>query len=157
MKSRRLQPEERGWVQARLTPAQFALFLAQQPGDQVHAYIVAATLAAQGYANEPMVIAALLHDCGKAPGISLFHRTLVVLLKRLAPHFLYRLQPYQTGWMAPLARAWYHPQLGAALAEAVDCSPAVVLVIRYHQQRNAPVDGELQALIGALQAVDDVN
>jgi hypothetical protein len=157
MKTRRLQPEEQRWVQQHLTPAQFALFLSQQLGDQVHAYTVAHTLATQQYPDEPLIIAALLHDCGKAPGVSLFHRTLVVLLKRFAPHVLHRLQPTQSGWRAPLARAWYHPQLGAALAEAVNCSPDVVTIIRYHQHQPAPVGVALGEMIRVLQAVDDVN
>jgi len=157
IKTRRFQPEEQAWVQQRLTPAQFALFLCQQLGDQVHAYTVAHTLAAQQYPTEPLIIAALLHDCGKAPGVSLFHRTLIVLVKRIAPQILYRLRPTQTGWRAPLARAWYHPHLGAALAEAVNCSSDVVTIIRYHQHRSAPVGARLQTLIAVLQAVDDVN
>jgi hypothetical protein len=157
MKTRRLQLEERGWVQHRLTPAQYALFLAQQPGDQVHAYTVARALSDQQQHDEPLIIAALLHDCGKAPGVSLFHRTLIVLLKRFAPDMLYRLRPTTAGWMAPLARAWYHPSLGAGLAEAVNCSPDVVTIIRYHQHRSAPVSAQQKAWITALQQVDDVS
>jgi hypothetical protein len=157
LKTRHLQPEERTWVERRLTSAQLALFLSQERGDQVHAYTVAHTLAAQQVADEPLIIAALLHDCGKAPGVSLFHRTLVVLLKRFAPHMLYQLTPNQGGWRAPLARAWYHPQLGAGLAEAVCCSADVVTIIRYHQHRNAPVEERLRALITTLQIVDDQN
>jgi hypothetical protein len=157
MKTRRLQPEERGWVQRRLTPAQYALFLAQQPGDQVHAYTVTRTLADHQYPDEPLIIAALLHDCGKAPGVSLFHRTLIVLLKRFAPDVLYRLRPTEAGWTAPLARAWYHPALGAGLAEAVHCSPDVVAIIRYHQHRSAPVNEAQKVWIKALQQVDDVS
>jgi hypothetical protein len=157
MKTRHLEVEEQAWVQSHLAPAQLALFLAQQPGDQVHAYTVARTLADQQYPTNPVIIAALLHDCGKAPGISLFYRTLVVLLKKTAPHLLYRLRPTETGWLAPLARAWYHPELGAALAEAVNCSPDVVTIIRYHQRRSGAPPGELKTWIKALRKVDDMN
>lgn len=157
IKTRRLQPEERGWVQRRLTPAQFALFLAQQEGDQVHAYTVARTLADQEHPDEPLIIAALLHDCGKSPGVSLFHRTLIVLLKQFHPASLYRLRTTESGWLAPLARAWHHPDLGAGLAEAVDCSPDVVTIIRYHQHRTAPVTDTQKVWIEALQQVDDVS
>ncbi len=157
MKTRRLEVEEQTWVQNHLTPAQFALFMAQQPGDRVHAYTVARALAERQYPADPVLIAALLHDCGKAPGIPLFYRTLVVLLKKTAPHVLNTLRPAETGWRAPLARAWYHPLLGAALAEAVGCSPEVVTMIRYHQRRSGAPPGALKTWIKALRQIDDVS
>jgi hypothetical protein len=157
IKTRRLNAEERAWVRKRLTPAQHALFRVQEPGDQVHAHRVAVALAEQGSPDEALVVAALLHDCGKAPGVSLFHRTLIVLLKRVAPRLLRRIGPAQGGFLAPNPRAWHHPELGGALAEAVNCSPDVVAIIRYHQRRNPPVSPPLQAAIRRLQAVDDVN
>lgn len=155
LQTRHLTADQRRWVQARLTPAQFALFSVQQRGDQFHAYIVAHTLHQRGYADTPLLVAALLHDCGKAPGVSLFYRTLLFILKRRAPHRLTQLRPTADGWLMPLARAWHHPELGAGLAAAVNSDPDVVTLIYYHQHRTPPLPEPLAALHRALQTVDD--
>lgn len=154
---RRLTEEEAAWVRARLTPAQQALFFAQESGDQAHALTVARTLHAQGHRDERLMQAALLHDTGKAPGVSLPYRTAVVLLKRLAPDWLSALSPHRADGLAPLARAWHHPALGADLARRAASPPDVVALIAHHQARPAPLPDELQPLLAALQAVDDAS
>lgn len=152
---RRPQVQDVVWVRRRLAPAQQALFFAQQPGDQAHAIRVARTLVAEGQTDERLIRAALLHDAGKSPGVSLPYRIAVVVLKRAAPAWLDALSPRTGGWLAPLARARHHPQLGAALARAARCHPDVATLIEHHQDRDALLAGELQGLLRALQAVDD--
>ncbi len=154
---RRPSAEEAAWARGRLSPAQQALFFAQQAGDQAHAIHVARTLAAQGHADERLLQAALLHDIGKAPGVSLFHRTLVVLLKRGAPRLLARLAPDAQGWLAPLARAYHHPALGAELARRAGSHPDTVRLIAHHQERAPALPPALQGWLAALQAVDDAS
>ncbi len=154
---RRLSEEDMAWVQERLTPAQQALFFAQQSGDQAHAVTVARTLQAQGYHDERLLVAALLHDAGKAPGVSIAYRTAMVLIKKIAPDWLAALSPHTAGWLAPLARAYHHPSLGADLAEQANSHPDTVALIRYHQERESKLSDELQGLLRALQVVDDAN
>lgn len=154
---RRLIEEEVAWVQAWLSPAQQALFFAQEPGDQAHALTVARTLHAQGHRDARLMQAALLHDTGKAPGVSLPYRTAIVLLKRVARDWLSSLSPNRADWLAPLARAWHHPALGADLARRATSHPDVIALIAHHQSRSAPLADELQPLLAALQAVDDAS
>lgn len=153
----RLQPQDVAWLKTLLSPAEQTLFFAQQVGDQAHAMTVARTLEAQGDTDRRLLQAALLHDTGKAPGVSVAHRTLLVLLKYFAPERLRSLTPTTTGWLAPLARGYYHPMLGANLAEEAGSHPDVVTLIRYHQDKQPPLKGELEDFLRKLQAVDDVN
>ncbi len=149
--------EELGWLREQLTPAQQALFLEQQPGDQAHALTVARTLLAQGHTDERLLQAALLHDVGKAPGVPLFFRTLLVLLKKLAPSWLARLAPDTEGWLAPLARSYHHPARGAERARRAGSAPEVVALIAQHQEREPTLPPALLPLLRALQQVDDAS
>ena len=145
------------WVQTRLTVAEQQLFFAQQTGDQAHAITVARTLQQQGYDDERLLVAALLHDAGKAPGVSIPHRTAMVLIKKIVPGWLDTLSPQTTGWLAPLARAYHHPTIGAKLAQQAACHPDTVALIRHHQEHNSQLRDELQEWLRALQEVDDAN
>ncbi|MCB0078875.1 MAG: hypothetical protein KDD73_15795 [Anaerolineales bacterium] len=154
-RGRPLDDEARQWVAQRLSHAQQALFYAQEIADQRHALTVAQTLLTQGERDERLLQAALLHDSGKAPGVPLFYRTLLVLGQRFAPARLARLNPDHAGWLAPLARAVHHPALGAALAAQAGSAEDVVAFIAHHQAATPPLRAELQRLHAALQAVDD--
>lgn len=149
--------EARAWARAQLTAAQQALFFAQEPADQAHAIVVARALVAQGKTDPRLIRAALLHDAGKAPGISLPYRTAVILLKKVAPGWLSALSPDRRDWLAPLARAWHHPAIGAELAERAGCDPDTVALIAQHQRRDPDLPDELCPLHAALQVVDDAN
>lgn len=154
---RRPSDEEAAWVRARLTRPEQALFFAQESGDQAHAIEVARRLEAQGGVDEILVRAALLHDVGKAPGVALPYRVLLVLLERLAPGRLRALSPDRHGLLAPLARAAHHPEIGARYAAAAGCAPEVVALIRHHQRRRPPLEAPLAARLARLQAVDDAS
>jgi hypothetical protein len=155
--NRQPSEEDQAWVRSQLSPAQQALFFAQQPGDQAHAITVARSLIAEGYDDGRLTQAALLHDAGKAPGVALTYRTALVLLKKLHPGWLERLDPHRADWLAPLARATHHPALGAAYARAAGSDPAVVTLIHHHQDRAIHLGSELQPLLEALQRVDDAS
>ena len=147
--------QDLAWMQTYLTPAQQNLFLAQQVGDQAHAITVARTLATLGYDNERLLIAALLHDVGKAPGVSIPYRTAMVLIKKIVPSWLDTLPPHTTGWLAPLARAYHHPEIGANLAQQATCHPDTVALIRHHQEHESELRDELQGWLKALQKVTE--
>ncbi len=154
---RRPSKQDLAWVSTLLTATQQPLFFAQQTGDQAHAITVARTLQQQGYDDERLLVAALLHDAGKAPGVSIPHRTAMVLIKKMAPGWLDTLSPHTTGWLAPLARAYHHPEIGANLAQQATCHPDTVALIRHHQEHESELREELQEWLKALQQVDDAN
>ena len=150
-----LDYDARAWVEGALTPAQRSVFYAQERADQHHAYTVARTLHDQGQRDPRLLQAALLHDCGKAPGVSLPFRTLYVLASRFAPSWLEPLSPHESGWRAPLARAIHHPRLGAELAARAGSSPDVVRLIAEHQEDRPDLPDELEPLHRALKRIDE--
>ncbi len=154
---RRPSQQDLAWAQTYLTVTQQQLFFAQQTGDQAHAITVARILQQQGYDDKRLLLAALLHDVGKAPGVSIAYRTAMVLIKKIAPSWLNTLSPDTTGWLSPLARAYHHPEIGANLAQQAACHPDTVALIRHHQEHESELREELQKWLKALQKVDDAN
>lgn len=152
---RRPTPADEVWLHQWLDAPKRALFYGQQEGDQGHALQVARTLVAQGADDPRLIEAALLHDAGKAPGVALPYRVLLLVAARLAPGWLESLSADRHGWLAPLARAHHHPAIGAAYARAAGCEPDVVALIAHHQRRDAPLSGDLARLLTRLQQVDD--
>jgi hypothetical protein len=133
-------PEERAALAAWLTPAQLALFDAMHVADRRHGLDVVAHLRAEG-ANDPdLLVAGLLHDCGKGDA-GLISRVLVSL------------EQAHLGWPARLAgvlppvrrtlqRLRDHAELSAGLALRAGCSPATVELTRWQDDPRDPVAGE---------------
>jgi hypothetical protein len=154
-----------------LTPPQRELFRRMAPNDQRHALNVCATLHQAGYDDPDLLKAALLHDAGKAAGrIWLWQRTLIVLLRRWAPHVLRWLARGDCPAKAPWWRRGFvvnrlHPQLGAQWAAQTGCLPTTVALIRRHQDplqvpplEARPEEKDYQErLLVALQWADGVN
>ena len=155
-----LAAAEKAEVDARLSPAALALFETMSPADQRHALRVCQGLRARGCTDDLLLIAALLHDVGKAGGrVPFWTRPVIVLGKRLAPCLLAKLvvPPRDFAlvrrrlpcWRRSLSYAWYHADVGADLAAAAGLPEQVVLYIRTHHQPNGPA--------AALHAVDEVS
>ncbi|NLV73875.1 MAG: hypothetical protein GXY52_04210 [Chloroflexi bacterium] len=141
-----------------LSPAAQALYERLSPFDQAHAQRVLAALRQAGTVSPDLAQAALLHDVGKADaGITLVHRTLVVLLGRLSPRLLQRLAgDGRNRWSAPFYAALHHEAIGAELAQRSGCSPRTVWLIRNHSLKSTPCGGIMtdDAELAALQAAD---
>lgn len=126
------------------TPAQLALFRAMHRCDQRHSLDVLAALRVVGATEPDLLLAGLLHDCGKG-------RT------GLLPRILYSLTQAYGGWIAApfrllpgmgeaLVRLERHPELSARLAATVGCSERCVDLIRHHVHPRDPELGRLLRL-----------
>jgi hypothetical protein len=148
-------------IEASLTAEQLALFRTMPPSDQRHSLNVYRALLSAGQTNRDLLVAALLHDVGKAGGqLCLWHRVAIVLLRAFWPAMLERLSRGKVrGWRAGFVIHRRHPELGAAQAEAVGCSSLTVDLIRRHQNPPAADLGctEEDRLLAALQQADGVS
>lgn len=144
-----------------LSPAEYALFLRLQPGEQAHSLRVLVQLEQHGEADPNLLAAALLHDVGKIRyPLHLWERVLIVLAHLLLPEHSRRwgqnLANVKPGWRKAFLVAEQHPTWGAELAAQAGSSERTVALIRRHQQ---PVDSPNpqgdDLLLTKLQAVDD--
>lgn len=142
-----------------LTPEAQGLFHRQTAQDQHHALRVYRVLNAGGHTNRHLLAAALLHDVGKAAArLSVWHRTLIVLLGRFAPCALERLgRGEANGWRQPFVVHARHAETGARWAEEAGCTLLTVALIRRHHERLLACSTEEDRLLLALQAADSQN
>lgn len=133
-----------------LSEPQQRLFLTMTRRDQQHCLAVYARLLQDGHDAADLLIAALLHDCGKGR-IALWHRVVFVLLEATSPALLRRLalRGAGDGWRQALDRCLRHPELGADLTSAAGASAAVAALIR-EDATGAPPE-----LMAALHAADE--
>ncbi|MBN1178879.1 MAG: HD domain-containing protein [Anaerolineae bacterium] len=140
-----------------LTPAQQALFLRMAPVDRRHTLAVYRDLATSGPLPHDLLVAALLHDIGKAAAPArLAVGVLKVLLERFAPRWLERLSRSEPhGWRRPFVIYRQHPHIGAEWAAQAGCSPLTVALIRQHECPNPQQDEEMSRLLALLHAADE--
>lgn len=130
--------------------AQWRLLLRLSAFDRAHHLRVYDTLVAAGYADFNLLLAAALHDVGKADErgrVRLAHRVLKVLLQAIVPGLVGR---RAGGWFGHgLFLAQHHPRLGAELAMAAGVSERCAELIARHEERLPVDDPQLRVLIQA--------
>jgi len=125
----RIQPDEKAFVQALLTPVEQRLF-AQLPGyDQRHALDIVALLRAQTpTVHDDMYIFALLHDIGKVSDdgrpLGLWWYGVAVVTRPIPP--LYR---WLATWIEPMRRHAQHEQRSVTIAKQSGVRPAVCALL----------------------------
>lgn len=105
----------------------------------------------RGESSPDLLIAAVFHDMGKhtATGsVRLLHRVMRVLLERLAPASIARLQvsPVAPKMIYPLWLSVHHARLGADAARELGCSPRTCWLIAQHEDAHLISDAELVSL-----------
>ncbi len=150
------QPVDETPVQEILSPACQALFQRMSRSDRAHSLRVYRWLREHGYHHEDLLRAGLLHDCGKAAvSLSVWQRTLKVLLKRWAPGWWQRLSaPTEAGsWRYPFHVLHDHPRIGAQWAQEAGCSPLTCWLIAHHEE-TPPCHHPHRDLLLALEYAD---
>ena len=136
----RVEPEERDELVAWLTVPQLALFASMHRADQRHGLDVVARLRADGHTDPDLLLAALLHDCAKGPGVNLAHRTAWALGRRYGDWVLRSCAPLP-GFRSAFEVIRDHAEASAALAREAGCSARTVELIRHQDRPIDPVAG----------------
>ncbi len=118
-----LEDSDLEFARVLLSEPEAALFFAMERRDQRHALAVALRLR-QGTDDRSLLVAALLHDCGKG-GVPVWLRVVNVL----SPAALSRLAAEGRGWRGAAHRLRHHVELSAAMANAAGSSAMTVRLI----------------------------
>ncbi len=132
----RVSPAERETLADWLTPAQLLVFDSMPMADRRHGLDVVAFLRSQGVTDSDLLVAGLLHDCGKGPRIRLVHRVAWSLGEKYGA-WVWRGARVLPTFTRALQQLRDHAERSARLAEQSGCSPRTVELIRH---QDAPVD-----------------
>jgi len=144
----RVSAADRAELSGWLTPAELALYDAQPAGDRRHGLDVVATLRAGGSSDRDLLVAGLLHDCGKGRSVRLPHRVVWSLGERYGRRIEGFFRPLPT-FGAGLDGLRDHAARSAILAERAGCGERCVELIR---NQEAPTDESGRLLLAADEA-----
>jgi hypothetical protein len=138
----RVTDEERAALTAWLTPVQLALYDSMPVADRRHGLEVVARLRALGARDPDLLLAGLLHDCGKGPEVRLVHRVAWSLSERYGAWVVAAAEPLP-GMRPGLARIRDHGEASAALMLAAGATPRAADLARHQAAPVDPILGEL--------------
>jgi hypothetical protein len=140
----RVTPAERAGLVDWLTPAQLGLFDAMHVADRRHGLDVVASLRAGGVTDPDVLLAGLLHDCGKGDA-GVVSRVLYSLGHAYGG-WIVRRAAVVPGLRADLDRLATHAESSSTLARDAGCSKRTVELIRNQEQPQDPEFGTLLKL-----------
>jgi hypothetical protein len=138
----RVSPAERTEVATWLTPGELALFDAMPPADRRHGLDVMARLQELGAHDRDLLVAGLLHDCGKGPTVRLPHRVVWSLGERYGA-WIPAAASAVPGFGPGIERIRTHADLSADLMLAAGASVRAADLARHQAAPMDPVLGEL--------------
>ncbi|WP_034338473.1 HD domain-containing protein [Deinococcus misasensis] len=129
------QPEDQ-WAKSILTPEEYGVYIQMDPRDREHGTRVARTLQKDHpEAENPLIAAAILHDCGKSIRP---YRVLERVLVGLVP---YRLSKYVASEGVKVRFA--HPEMGSDMLQEAGARPEVVRLVRLHHHPESDAQAAL--------------
>lgn len=131
-----------------LTPAQLALFDGMPVSDRRHGLDVAAGLRIAGSTDSDLLLAGLLHDCGKGSRVRLAHRVAWSLGQRYGS-WIWAVSGHVPTFRTGLAAMRDHASRSAELAAGAGCTFRTVELIR---NQEAPTDDAGRLLLAADEA-----
>jgi len=146
----RASAAERDALAAWLTPAQLKLFDEMHRADRRHGLDVVAALRKADHSDPDLLVAGLLHDCGKGRALHVWHRVGWSLSEHYGDGVRRTLVRVPT-FRAAFATIAAHADKSAEMAAAAGCSPVTVDLIRHQSE---PVDQDLGV---ALQLADEAS
>jgi hypothetical protein len=144
----RVTPTQRAEAYALLDVPLRPIFDSMTLGDQQHGIEVCERVRRSAAGDPALLIAALLHDCGKGR-VYLWQRVAFVLLSAVPPVLRRIASEDGAEWRRAFWRLAHHPALGAEVVAASGGHPDVVRMIR--EQDAARPDARL----AILQAADE--
>jgi hypothetical protein len=133
-----------------LTPELWELLERLSPADRDHLLRVHQSLIREGVTDQDLLLAGLLHDVGKADDrgrVTLFHRTLKVLVGAISRPLLERIADLDGGWIAHgTYLSLYHAELGATFARQAGASDRACWLITHHDDGTISSDSDLRLL-----------
>jgi hypothetical protein len=145
----RVSTRERSDLATWLMPEQLRLFDAMHRADQRHGLDVVRALRAAGQTDPELLLAGLLHDCGKGRSLRVWHRVGWSLAERYGPR-VERPMLRLPGFPRAFGVIAGHAERSAELALAAGASEATAELIRHQAE---PLDDERgRALLLADQA-----
>jgi hypothetical protein len=125
-----------------------ALFDRMHVADRRHCLDVAAALRRDGVGDRDLLVAAVLHDCGKGPRVRLVHRVAWSLGQKYGGWIWALTRPLPT-FGSGLRRLRDHAELSAQLAAQAGCNARTVELIRRQED---PIDEAGRLLMAADEA-----
>jgi hypothetical protein len=138
----RVSPAERTEVATWLTPGELTLFDAMPPADRRHGLDVVARLRYLGAHDHDLLVAGLLHDCGKGPSVRLHHRVAWSLGERYGG-WIHSAAAAVPGFGPGIDRIRVHAERSADLLLAAGSSERAADLARHQAAPVDPVLGEL--------------
>lgn len=137
----RVPQAERDALGAWLTPRQLDLFDTMPRPDRRHGLDVVEVLRAAGHEDRELLLAGLLHDCGKGRTVGVWHRAAWSLGERYGDRPLWFAR-WIPGFAAGIDRLASHAECSAAMALAAGCSQRTADLIRHQEAPTDPLHGE---------------